>query len=301
MGLYDRDYASAGANSDFRERFASSSMTTKLIAVTVAIYLVDNLLFAGRPVMVGGRPVAAGLPWLTEHLAINPGLFQVNWRLWELVTYGFAHSPLAGRPGIWHIVGNMYGLWFFGKEVEKVYGAREFLFLYLGLIAFSALAWCGVEFLVYGGVVNRLLGASGAVAGMVVLFALHFPQRKLMLMFLPFVFPAWMFGVFVVGMDMLGAMGLRSGNVAFVVHLAGAGLAVGYFYSGIRLSNGFSSISIRRPRFGPKLRVHRPSQSLDLRADKILEKISREGADSLTAVERKVLEDYSRRVRNRRE
>lgn len=297
MGLYDREYASAGSPPDLREKFASSSMAVKLVVITFAIYLIDNLFFS-RPTSPQG---IAQLPLLTEYMSIRPGLFQGNWNLWQLLTYGFAHAPMGSRSGIMHIAGNMYGLWFFGREVEKKYGSREFLGLYLGLIVFSALIWCFIKIGTAGAVINGLMGASGAIAGLIVLYALHFPKRKLMLMFFPVAMPAWVLGLLIVGSDIMGAAGMRGDRIAFVVHLAGAALGAAYFYSGIRLTDGLAGFSLPKPRKGPKLKVHRPrDQSLDLKADKILEKISREGAESVTAAERKVLDEYSRRVRNRR-
>lgn len=288
MGLYDRDYTHAGSPPSMGQNFSNATMAMKLVIVTAAIYLADNLLLGDQ---------------LRGFFSLKSGLFSGHWRIWELLTYGFAHSPMSGRPGIMHILGNMYGLWFFGREVERKYGSREFLAIYLALVVFSGLIWAGVQLAT--GANASVIGASGAIAGLIVLFAMHYPKRKIMLMFFPVAMPAWILGLLIVGMDALGAAGLRNGNIAFVVHLAGAGLAALYFLSGWRILGGGGSrgsSGFRLPKFGgPKLKVHQPRDaSLDAKADKILAKMSRDGADSITPAERKILDDYSRRVRQRR-
>lgn len=295
MGLYDREYTQAGSPPNIGESFANSSMTVKIVVVTVAIYAIDNLLLNNR---------------LNEFSAINDNLFTGNFRIWELLTYGFAHAPLSET--VWHIVGNMWGLFFFGREVERKYGSREFLALYLALIVLSGAIWCGMKIVTQGSTAPGIVGASGAISGLIVLFALHYPKRKIMLMFFPIAMPAWVLGIFIVGSDVFGAMGMRGDQIAFVAHLAGAALGALYYFAGFRLTGGTQysdsgygsqSAGWKMPSFKskPKLKVHSPrDEALDQKADRILEKMSREGAESITPAERKVLDDYSRRVRKRR-
>jgi hypothetical protein len=101
---------------------------------------------------------------------------------------------------------------------------------------------------------------------------------------------------------MLGAMGLHGDRIAFSVHLAGAGLAYLYYRSGIRLTSILGGWRMPRFRSRPNLRVHREEQSADdieRRADEILDKINKFGADSITPEERRILNTYSRRMRQK--
>ena len=127
------------------------------------------------------------------------------------------------------------------------------------------------------------IGASGAIAGMVILFALNYPRATILLFFV-IPMPAWLAGVLFVGLDMLGAFGGRPGsNIAFSAHLAGAAFAFVYYqqrWNLTRLTQGFRwpQLPARRK---PRLRVHRPEQDLEpglnQEVDRILEKISRAG------------------------
>ena len=112
-------------------------------------------------------------------------------------------------------------------------------------------------------------GASGAIAGVVVLYALNFPRRTLLLFFV-IPIPAWLFGVLMVGLDMLGATG-RAGtsNVAYSMHLAGAAFAFVYYQRGwnlTRLTAGRLSWPTFRRK--PRLRVHKPEEEPAVRSER---------------------------------
>jgi membrane associated rhomboid family serine protease len=194
----------------------------------------------------------------------------------------------------------MYSLWLFGRAVEGIYGAREFVRIYLCLIVGAGLAWL-ICYTLTGGRPTVLVGASGAVAGIMLLFVLHFPHARFMMLFVPVPIPAWVLGIILIGLDILGAMGYRQDQVAFSAHLAGVGLAYAYFRSDLRLSNYLTWKLLHwRPR--PRLRIRKPEESstnLEREADRILAKLHERGADSLTADERRLLNEYSRRVRQR--
>src|SRR6185437_11622674 len=101
--------------------------------------------------------------------------------------------------------------------------------------------------------------------------------------------PAWLLAILYVGSDFLGFIGppQRDGpRVAYETHLAGAALAAMYFYSHLNLGRFLPSGGLRGWRPQPKLRVHDPrldaGESLDARVDALLDKVSREGIDSLS-------------------
>jgi hypothetical protein len=197
---------------------------------------------------------------------------------------------------------NMFMLWMFGREIELKYGRREFLYFYLSAIVFAGAVWLALYNLVYGAS-GRVLGASGAVTAVLILFILNYPRRTLYIWgVLPI--PAWVAGILFVVIDISGASGSRDG-VAYEAHLAGAAFAFLYHRLGWRFEN-FAPAQLPSPRrwlrSRPKLRLHDPDESTrrqDVDADRILGKVHREGQDSLTPRERRILEDYSRRMRRK--
>ncbi|HET6882335.1 MAG TPA: rhomboid family intramembrane serine protease [Pirellulales bacterium] len=278
MGLYDRDYIR-----DDQEHGSflggQHSMVTTLIFINVGVFIVD--------VLMEGK--------LSEHLALQPDLFRKPWNAWQLLTAGFLHD----HQSISHIGWNMFELWLFGRDVEGIYGRKEFLRLYLSLIVLSSLVWVIAATAVHH--LEPTFGASGAIVGVMILYVLHFPTRTFMLFFVLPV-PAWLLGSICIVQNVLG---LSSGReyVAHEVPLAGAAFAYLYYTTGWHLGRWLPrrfSLGALKPR--PKLRVHepQPEESLSDQVDRILEKISREGESSLTAQERRTLEDASRRYQQRR-
>ena len=286
MGIHDREYYREPQRGGF-SLGGQRSIVTNLIIFNVAIYIADAI-FTG----------SNGDHWLSNTMAMQVGTLTQPWLWWKTVTAGFAHSPYS----VWHLLGNMWMLWMFGRDIETVYGRKEFLSLYLTMVVFASVCWALFEqFAGHPGDL-RCYGASGAVTGVLTLFIFHFPKRTILYgFFLPI--PAWMFGVMLVIGDMGG---LDAGDgVAHSAHLAGAAFALIYRQFGLnlgRLMPGRFPFSLRSLGPRPKLRVHDPEdhyRELDRKADEILEKVSQEGESSLTATERRILADYSRRMRQK--
>ena len=294
MGIYDREYYQDEDQPGFqfggsgRGAAGGRSMVVNLILANVAVF-VAMILFGDR---------------LSFFLSLKSDLLSHPWTVWELVTYGFAHAT-DGPNFIMHIGFNMYGLWLFGRDVEGVYGRAEFLRVYLAMIVSAGLVWCLLAF-AFDGAPATLVGASGGVAGVVILYAFNFPHRKFQLLLFPFFpIPAWVLGVLFVAGDAWGALGSGGSNVAYSAHLAGAGFALLYYKSGFRFGSllGGGGSKVRKAKKGPKLKLHDPEKrmaKLDEAADHVLDKLHRQGESSLTAKERKVLEEYSRRMRQKR-
>jgi len=281
MGIYDRDYyqdepqgLSLGGN---------RSMVINLILINAAVFLLD-FLFRGQ---------------LSELFGLQSDLLEHPWQAYQLLTYGFLHDP----ANLTHILFNMLGLWFFGREVECRYGRKEFLSLYLSLIVLSGLAWMVIHSVTAGGHLANLIGASGAITGVLLLFALNFPRRTVLLWFVLPV-PAWVLAVLLVFGDLFGATSRGpAGNVAYTCHLAGAVLALVYFRTGwslVRLLPG--SFPTSRLRRRPRLRVHDPEEredQLQQQVDEILKKIQEQGQASLTSKEKQILAEASRRYQQK--
>lgn len=294
VGIYDRPYYSGNESAGGLAAFKSQSMVVKIIVVNAIIFFID--VFTPETRMHGH--------WLSDMLAVRADdlYMPLNW--WKFLTAGFAHSPLDGARGPWHIAWNMYSLWLFGREVENKYGSREFLRFYLACIVIASVAWAVVQEMAQPDSQTQMYGASGAVAGVLVLFALNFPHRKFLLLFVPFAVPAWALAMLCIGGDAWGAAGMREGNIAFSAHLAGAATALGYYFSGIRLDRWFNFGSAQaRIAKRKNLKVFSPpsdsTDSLDRQADKILAKLNESGVESLTAKERKILDAYSRRMKQK--
>jgi membrane associated rhomboid family serine protease len=280
MGINDRDYV--------REEPRHSLLSDR--SVVINLILLNCLIFLGN-YLFGDHDPREG-DWLTEVAGLNSGLLKHPWMAWQLVTYGFLHS----WDDLRHIAFNMFGLWMFGREIEDIYGRKEFLRLYLLLIVGSGLIWVAAE--AVAGSQAVMIGASGAVVGVTMLFVLHFPKRIIMLFgFIPL--PGWAFGALFIFLDVFGAS-RQTDNVAHIAHLGGAAVAFAYF----RFRWNLGRLGSFFPK-GPKLRIHQPKpetpRDLSKRVDEILEKISREGEASLTKDERRTLEEASRRYQRRKE
>ncbi len=283
MGVYDRDYYR-----DESRGFVlggDMSVVSTLILVNAVVFLVD--------VFSDGR-LSSGLG-LQANIPVEP------WKIWQLVSYGFAHD----HHRIWHILGNMFFLWLFGRDVESLYGRKVFLQLYLSLIVLSGAVWVGCEWLthrsaVMGEIPPKLIGASGGVTGIMLVFVLHYPTRKLLFWgVLPV--PVWALASLQVLQDIQGAVS-RTGNVAYTAHLGGAAFGYLFYRTGWQLGRIWpSGWSLSRLKARPSLKVHREEEEdLGSEVDRILEKISRDGEASLSKAERRTLERASRKYQQRR-
>ena len=246
-----------------------------------------------------------GFKRISSTLALESDLVSKPWNFWQLVTYGFAHAPFGSPSGISHILFNMFLLFMFGREIEAKLGKREFLTFYLLAIVVAGLVWVLMR-LFLGQSNSACVGASGAVSAVVILFVLNYPKRKLMIWGI-LETPAWVIGVVFVGLDLLFAVFSRD-NVAHDAHLAGAAFAAAYFKLGWNFEKFLPANLSSTFKRSPELRVHSPDgedsadaayAEQDAEADRILDKISAEGEESLTKKERKILESYSRRMRRK--
>ncbi len=290
MGVYDRDYfqdddGPRGFTLGGRPRM----VVTNLVLATIAVFVV-NLLLAGK---------------LDEWLALPADLYRRPWQIYQLLTYGFLHAD------IWHIALNMFMLWMFGRVIEARLGRLEFLLYYLAAIVVSGLTWLVLTdvWAISRGVnidpLRQVVGASGGVTAVFLVFVLFYPRETVYLWGLVAI-PAWLIGAIVIGQDLvLAALG-KSGNTAWQAHIGGAAFAFVYLRMRWRLSrllptSGMASWKI--PGRGPRLRVHDPDDEGDelaAEADRILAKVHREGEQSLSNRERRILERYSRQVRDKR-
>jgi len=296
MGIYDREYYQDDTPQGFRLGGGARMMVTNLVIVTAVVALIDMF----TPASEDGTS-----HWLADLLSLKADFYRRPWEVWNLLSYGFAHAPLETRDGFWHVAMNMFVLWMFGRAVEMRIGRLEFLWYYLVAIVWSGLVYVGLENIVQPGGHVSVVGASGGVTAVFILFVIYFPRQTVFFLGL-IAMPAWVIGALVIGLDLLGALTGTAGNVAWQAHLGGAAFAFLYTRFGWRFDRFLSPDGRWRwkwPRPGRRLRIHRPqadSDTLDGEADRILEKVHREGEQSLSSRERRILEQYSRRMREKR-
>ncbi len=305
MGIYDRDYGRS-ERSPWDRVENPRSITVTLIVINAVIFFLDYVLADQQ----------TNVSMLADWFHVSASTIVQPWMWWQFLTYGFMHDT----SGITHVLFNMFGLFVFGRVVEQRIGSAEFLRFYLTAIVVggivgsaSSFAYAmanGIPLSMYPGTI----GASGAVIAVAILFACYYPNQTLLLMF---VLPvkAWVVAVMFIGMDLVGAVTQATGmgpesNTAFTVHLAGACFALLYFFRhwSLRwldlgaiadLPNRFQQRSRRM-----KLKLHDPDKKLQqeaAEADRILAKIHESGESSLTSSERRTLERYSRRQREKRD
>ncbi len=177
--------------------------------------VIPNIIFG---LLVANGLVFALQQWNGDFLIVNFALWPVGTPLfqpWQLLTYGFLHSPSY----LAHIFWNMFGLWMFGRDLERMMGPKRFLTYYLTCVIGAGL----VQLIVAGtqGGIYPTLGASGGVFGILLAFGMAFPNRMVMLLIPPIPMRA---KYFVIGYGLLelylGVSGTDSG-VANFAHLGG--------------------------------------------------------------------------------
>jgi membrane associated rhomboid family serine protease len=302
MGFQDRDY------------YRDSSQSTYVTSMVMKLIIINGLVFLAE-VLAGWGP--SGQNTVSSLLGVHPNTIVQPLYWWQFLTAGFVHDE-----GLNHILFNMIGLYCFGMPLEERYGRVELLRFYLVAIVLGNIVWATTHFFYFTQSLSaeqaadaiRLVtcfGASGGVTAVTLLFCLLYPRATLLAAFL-FPVPAWLVGAFIIVSNLFGASGSSAlpGGIAYDVHLVGAGLAIGYWYFGWNFGRLPGMDGIRKLlRSGqrwvaakPPLKVHDPEhyyEDLDAEADRLLDKVARDGLASLTAQERRVLEDYSRRTRQK--
>jgi membrane associated rhomboid family serine protease len=258
MGIYDRDYVRREGPS-FLGSFTERGQVCKwLVGINVVAFVVQVL--TRPPLDLEFDFDVLSLGWFTNALDLNVNAV-LHGQVWRLLTYAFLHDPGT----IWHILFNMLFLWWFGSDVEDLYGPREFLTFYLsaaiasGLLFFSSsLAWMRDSMI-------PCLGASGAVLAVLTLCAIHYPRRTILLFFIIPV-PLWLFLVIFLAGDAYVFLNKAQSGTAVAAHIGGALFAGIYYRLNIRLVDWLPAFwergylkgtwqSWRRRLFGPRLRL----------------------------------------------
>lgn len=261
-----------------------------IIANAVIALLLATVLTSGRVV---------------EVLQFDPSFMRAIGRPWTFVTYMFVHG------GLLHLLGNTLGLYFFGTAVEEKLGARGFLFYYFycGIgAAIFALALSGIF------PVDPFIGSSGAILGLALAFAMFWPDAEILVFPFPIPIRARTLILAIAGLSAffgLIFMNSPTGKVAHFAHLGG--MLAGYLFFRIQ------ALSQRAP-LPPQRQVERvvmvqsPSRDTELHSseqprasirpaadpvtvelDRVLDKINEKGIASLTAEERRFLDEVAKK------
>ncbi|MFO1427627.1 MAG: rhomboid family intramembrane serine protease [Steroidobacteraceae bacterium] len=189
-----------------------------------------NLAPATRAILMANILAFAASQLLPEAFELRFALWPLGYGFepWQLVTYAFLH---AGLP---HIAFNMLGLVTFGNELELYWGSRRFVAFYFASVVAAALTQLLVTDLL--GDATPTVGASGGIYGLLLGFAIMFPQRRVMLLFPPIPMRAWALALVFAGLELvLGVTGTSTG-IAHFAHLGGmlGGFLVMWYWRGPR-------------------------------------------------------------------
>jgi len=279
-----------------------------LMIINVAVFFIQMI---ANNLMLGGKPL-----WyvLNMWFALNPISEGFNFQIWQLITYQFMHG------GFSHILFNMFALWMFGMEIENIWGSKKFLIYYQICGIAAGLAQLFIAPLYSTPAVT--IGASGAIFGVMIAFAMLFPDRHIFLYFLIPIRAKYLIGfLFILEIFWIGDAG---SNVAHLAHLGGA--LAGFLFimfdksidvplkrmlniSGYRRNNTFNN-----PFSGLSDKFKRRSQNIDdanyydinqkkegeeitqAEIDAILDKISQSGYQNLSEREKKILFEASKKM-----
>lgn len=277
--LEDRSYMREGSDS-------RRSVTLMLLITLVVIWVIHGLLY---------RYTSLGLksPFEIYLELSNDGIKE--WRIWQLFTFQFLHA----RPEPWHLLFNCFTLYIFGRGVEETLGAKGFLkvFFFSGFLGGLVQVLVNLIF----GRETSVVGASAGVMGLVVAYAVLFPERDFYFWFI-LVKPKYLVWFFI-AISVYGVL-VPYGRMAHAAHLGG--MLGGFAY--LRWGSLAEKLFVRRrvrPRPRELIKVHLPKSSpwhkadpedippgefISREVDPILDKISAHGIQSLTPRERKILE-----------
>lgn len=279
-----------------------------LLALNIGVYFLQLTLFSPDAIY--------------SALALDPARFPAEW--WTVLTYMFVHAWLA------HLAFNMFTLWMFGPRLEHIWGTRSFVQFYL---------WCGL-----GGAVAHLvfaqhsavIGASGAISGVLVAYALRWPDEEVYLFGIIPMKSRWLIAA-MIAMNVVFALS-PSSRIDWTAHVGG--MTFGWLalkvwsLGGLTRVRGWVSAAPEDPEDMPRavprnrpplrdqargvdeivarsnaiiLRESRPLQHVPAqesskeyaaKVNRVLDKISRHGMESLTRDERRLLEEMSRKLRD---
>ncbi len=281
MGLMDRDYY---RNEPVVRSGLPAGYTYPATVALIVIHVAGFVL----TVLQGGG--------LAELLVLLPAEVRAG-QLWRLITY-----PVVPAGGAWALLWNMLFLWWFGREVESLYGSANLVATYVTAALVAGLAALLVSLSPAVPDVP-LAGASTAILSVLVIYAMWYPRHRIYFFGLFPIEIRWLVAIYV-GIDLLNVAAAREALLPVALaRLAAAGWGALVKAQDLRLADWARSLwrGMSRPR--PRLRVvppPPPAEELEEELDRLLAKVQEKGIDGLTSAERHRLEQLSRELKQRR-
>lgn len=216
-------------------------------------------------------------------LGLVPALVISKLHIWQFVTYMFMHGSFQ------HLFFNMLMLWMFGSQVEQLWGRKTFLQYYFFAGIGAGLVHCLTSF----GSDVPMIGASGAVFGIVLAFSTLFPNRTLLLAFIIPLKAKFLVPLLIL-VEVLSSF--KYDGIAHFAHLGGLLFGWLFMRGGKKYIDAIQVSWKKRKLKNNPFRVVKDKPESDTgeqRVNEILDKISREGLDSLTDKEREILRKAS--------
>ncbi len=276
MGIYDRDYS--------REHTGGLYGRQMRLSIPPITPIVMRLLIINVAVFVAAWMIPRFDQILTDWFSVYPWNIYNVLQVWRLVTYQFLHS------GILHILFNMLVLYFFGPMLERQWGSKKFLTFYLVCGAIGGILY---QLLVIVHILPAmpLVGASGAIYGMLAAGAILFPNLRVFVMGI-FPMPLMVLALIFAGISILRFFGGHNAG-GEAAHLAG--MAAGAVYVLYQPWLKKLRSNSHRATWKSKINQERVFQA---EVDRILDKINNSGIGSLTRQEKKLLKQASQRQQN---
>ena len=276
MGIYDRDYVRP-----HQEQYYSVGGGIKGIPPVVKWLLIINF-----SVYIIAMLIPDLGNFLYDYGTVWPESFPKMVQVWRLITYQFLHDP----SNIFHIVFNMMVLYFMGPFVERAWGSRAFLKFYLIAGAAGGVVY-SLFVLLHILSAGMMLGASGAIYGVIAAVAVMFPTMRVLLYGIIPMTMVWLVALIVITSLLFIATGVNAGGE--VAHLSG--LAVGFLY--VRYKPWYTQWRMKRHK-GAWARKIEQERQFHSEVDRILDKINRDGIQSLSQREKQILQEATRREQN---
>ena len=222
------------------------------------------------------------------------GIVPINtWNdlmIWQPFTYLFIHGD------IWHVLINMFVLWMFGSELEMTWGRKDFLKYY-----FSTGIGAGILTILFNlSSKTPIMGASGAVFGILLAYGLMFPNKLGYIYFLIPVKAKYL--TLIIGLAAIFSSFGQS-NISHITHLSGMIIGFVYLRSNVRIDTIKNIVSQKKAEIEEKVQSKKQERlkELQIEVDKILDKINLEGYDKLTEDEKLFLYNASQKLANKDE
>ena len=266
----------------FQSEYGQHSWHPRMFTDVIKILVISNLVMFVLKVLVASRLDLVPIFGLSS---------DTVWPLiWQPVTYMFMHG------NIWHVGINMLVLWMFGSELELIWGKQEFIRYYFITGVGSGLVWLIFNL---GNTHSVLIGASGAIYGLLLAYGLLFPNRTVYLYFVIPVKVKWL--VIFLGIAAFVSSFDTTSNISNLTHLSG--MAIGYFYMKKNLRWTRFSFHFRKwiEDLKAKLDERKQKEVLETQQeiDQILDKINKVGMKGLNPEEIEKLEKASRKMSRR--